>query len=70
MADAILEGLYTGTTAHADSKGSAAPPTPYTSGEHAVQGDDVIPDLTLVIGNLPFGCTYKSLKTFAIQTDA
>ncbi len=40
----------------------------YKYGELAVRGD-VIPDLTLVIENLPHECTFKALKTFAIEAD-
>ena len=68
MADAVLEGRMS-TTAHADSKGTAAPPNPYKYGERAILGNEVVPGLTLVIGHLPPGCTYKALKTFAIQAD-
>ena len=45
----------------------AAPPKQSKNGERAIQGDEVMPSLTLVVGNLPAGCTHKSLKTFAIQ---
>ena len=53
--------------ANENSMLQAAPPKQYKHGERAIQGDEVMPGLTLVIGNLPAGCTHKSLKIFASQ---
>ena len=107
MADAILEGSYTGTALaeqtplqnedadsnvawqrvgprtgrkslgrplqnsvqEANSMQKAAPPIQNKDGERAIQGNEVVPGLTIMVGNLPPGCTHKSLKFFAIEAD-
>ena len=55
--------------ASANSMRRAAPPNQNKHGERAIQGNEVVPGLTILVGSLPPGCTYKSLKSFAIEAD-
>ena len=66
MTDTRLRGP-TGTATHADSM--KAPTKPYKNEELHIRAGDVVPNLTLVIDNLPSECTYQALKTWAFEAD-